>query len=62
MKPEELRYLERAIEALKDPELTQMAEAKILRTVSQISDRASREIEQKLVDKVTDSLYNTDNK
>jgi hypothetical protein len=62
MKLEELRYLERAIEALKDPELTQMAEAKILRTVSQISDRASREIELKLVDKVTDMLYNTDNK
>jgi hypothetical protein len=62
MKPEELRYLERAIEALKDPELTQMAEAKLLRIVSQISDRASREIELNLVDKITDSLYNTDNK
>jgi hypothetical protein len=62
MNPQELSYLMRAVEALKDPELTQMAEAKILRTVSQISDRASREIELKLVDKVTDMLYNTDNK
>ena len=62
MKNEELQYLERAFAALRDPELTQMTEAKLLRIISQITDRAAREIEQNLVDTVDDLLYNKQTK
>ena len=56
IKPEELDYLRRALDALSAPETTAMAQAKILRTMSQIADRASREIEQKFVEQVDTSL------
>lgn len=58
IKPEELDYLRRALDALSAPETTAMAQAKILRTVSQIADRASREIEQRFVDRVDQNLAN----
>ena len=59
IKQEELDYMRRALEALGAPDTTLMAQAKILRTLSQIADRASREIEMDLVDKTNERLYNT---
>jgi hypothetical protein len=58
VKREELDYMRRALDALDDPETTAMGAAKILRTLSQIADRASREIEQKFVDRVDQNLAN----
>ena len=58
VKAEELDYLRRAVEALGAPDTTKMAQAKILRTISQIADRASREIENELVDRVNQNLAN----
>ena len=59
MTPSEFEYIKRAVEALESPETTPMAQAKILRTVSQICGKNATLIEQKLVDKVDGLLYNT---
>ena len=59
MTPQEFEYIQRAVKALGDPEITQMAQAKILRTVSQICGKNATLIEQKLVDKTDALLYNT---
>ncbi len=59
MTPQEHEYIRRAVEALENPQTTPMAQAKILRTVSQICGRSATEIEQKLVDSIEDRLYNT---
>ena len=58
MTHEELAYMERALEALKSAEHTEMAKCKILRTLSQIAARAAQEIENNLVDQVEAQLYN----
>ncbi len=55
---EEFQYLKRAVEALEQG-VTETAEIKILRTVSQITGAAAQKLEQKLVDKVDEVLYNT---
>ena len=57
MTPEEFEYIRRAVEAL-EQECTLMTQRKILRTMEQICGRSATEIEQKLVDKVEDRLYN----
>jgi bacterioferritin-associated ferredoxin len=57
MTPEEFRYLKAAVEAIEQG-CTPMAEAKILKTVSQICGKSATEIEQKLVDSLDDVLYN----
>ena len=57
---EEFQYVKRAIEALEQG-TTEAAEIKILRTVSQITGAAAQRLEQKLVDKVDELLYNTTN-
>ena len=59
MTPQEFEYIQRAVKALEDPEITAMAQAKILRTVSQVCGRSATLIEQKLVDTVEDRLYNS---
>ena len=59
MTPQEHEYIRRAVEALENPQTTPMAQAKILRTVSQICGKSATEIEQKLVDSIEDRLYNT---
>lgn len=56
----ELEWLRRALTTLESNDSTQMAQAKILRTMSQICDRAATKIETDLVDRVTDRLYNND--
>jgi len=57
---EEFQYLKRAVETLEQG-VTETAEIKILRTVSQITGAAAQKLEQKLVDKVDELLYNTTN-
>lgn len=59
MTPEEFEYIRRAVQALESPEITQMAQAKILRTVGQICGKNATLIEQKLVDRTDELLYNT---
>jgi len=58
MTPQEFEYIKRAVEALESAETTPMAQAKILRTMSQICARSAQEIEFILVDSVEDRLYN----
>ena len=60
MTPEEFEYIKRAVEALEQG-TTETAEIKILRTVSQITAASAQKLEQKLVDKVDELLYNTTN-
>jgi hypothetical protein len=57
---EEFQYIKRAVEALEQG-VTEIAEIKILRTVSQITATSAQRLEQKLVDKVDELLYNTTN-
>ena len=52
MTPEEFEYIRRAVEALESRGYSKMAEAKILRTVSQICGKNATEIERTLVDSV----------
>lgn len=61
MTREQFEYLKRAVDALGSGELTPMAEAKVLKTMSQITDAAAKSIEFNLVDKVDEMLYNTTN-
>jgi hypothetical protein len=57
MTPEEFNYLKRAVEAIEQG-TTEVAEAKILRTISQVSAASAQRLEQKLVDTIEDRLYN----
>ena len=59
MTPQEHEYIRRAVEALENPEITLMAQRKILRTMEQICGKSATLIEQKLVDTIEDRLYNT---
>ena len=59
MTPQEFEYIRRAVAALEDPETTRMDQYKILRTMGQICNKCATEIEQNLVDKVDERLYNT---
>ena len=45
MTPQEFEYIRRAVEALEDPEITDMAQYKILKTVSQICGKNATGIE-----------------
>jgi hypothetical protein len=52
MTPQEFEYIRRAVEALEDPEITDMAQYKILKTMSQISGKNATDIELNLVGEV----------
>lgn len=60
MTPEEFQYIKRAIEALEQG-TTEVTEIKILKTISQITAASAQKLEQNLVDKVDELLYNTTN-
>lgn len=60
MSPEEFQYIKRAVEALEQG-TTEITEVKILKTISQITAASAQRLEQKLVDKVDELLYNTIN-
>ena len=55
---EEFQYIKRAVEALEQG-TTEVAEIKILKTISQITAASAQRLEQTLVDKVDGILYNT---
>jgi len=48
MTPQEFEYIRRAVEALEDPEITPMAQHKILKTMSQICGKNATDIELNL--------------
>lgn len=52
MTPQEFRYIKAAVEALESGECTQMSEAKILQTVSEICGRNATQIRERLEDAV----------
>ena len=52
MTPQEFEYLKRAVEALEDPEMTPMAQRKILRTMEQICGKRATDLEQNLIGEV----------
>jgi hypothetical protein len=52
-------WLWRALMTLEDNDCTQMEQAKILRTMSQLCARSAQKIEDDLVDRVEQRLYNT---
>lgn len=49
MTPQEFEYIQRAVKALEDPQMTQMAQQKILRTMEQICGKNATDIEQNLI-------------
>jgi hypothetical protein len=52
MTPQEFDYIKRAVEALESGECTAMTEVKILRTVSQITERGAQKLERAYLDQV----------
>lgn len=49
MTPQEFEYIRRAVEALESPDVTPMAQRKILRTIEQICGKNATELEQNLI-------------
>ena len=58
MTPEEFKYIQRAVKALEDP-MSLPARIKVERTMGQILTKSADQLEQILVDKVDERLYNT---
>ncbi len=52
MTPSEFEYIRRAVEALEDPEMTAMAQRKVLRTIEQICGKNATDIELNLIGEV----------
>jgi hypothetical protein len=46
----EFEYIKRAVQAIESGELNMATEAKVLRTVGQICEKAAKKIDNKLVD------------
>jgi hypothetical protein len=49
MTPQEFEYIQRAVKALEDPEMTPMAQRKVLRTMEQICGKNATDIESNLI-------------
>jgi hypothetical protein len=49
MTPQEFEYIQRAVKALEDPEMTPMDERKVLRTMEQICGKRATDIESNLI-------------
>ena len=49
MTPQEFEYIQRAVKALEDPEMTPMAQRKVLRTIEQICGKRATDIESNLI-------------
>ena len=58
MTPAEFQYIQRAVQELEKP-LSIGDRIKIERTMAQILTRSADKLEQNLVDKIEDRLYNT---
>jgi hypothetical protein len=52
----EFDYIKRAVEAIEGRQLARRDEVKVLRTISQITERSAQELEIKIGDKTVDSL------
>lgn len=52
MTPEEFEYIRRAVDALENPEISQMEQRKVLRTVEQICGKNATDIELNLIGSV----------
>lgn len=52
MTPQEFEYIRRAVTALEDPEITPMAQRKILRTMEQICGKRATDLELNLIGEV----------
>jgi hypothetical protein len=61
MTPEEFQYIKRAVEALEAP-MSLPARVKVERTMAQILTRSADNLEQVLVDKTEEVLYNSNTK
>jgi len=46
---QEFEYIQRAVKALEDPEMTPMAQRKVLRTIEQICGKNATDIESNLI-------------
>jgi len=49
MTPQEFEYIQRAVKALEDPEITEMTQHKILKTMEQICGKNATDIELNLI-------------
>ena len=49
MTPQEFEYIQRAVKALEDPQMTPMAQRKVLRTIEQICGKRATDLEQNLI-------------
>lgn len=49
MTPQEFEYIQRAVKALEDPQMTPMAQRKVLRTIEQICGKRATDIESNLI-------------
>lgn len=52
MTPQEFEYIQRAMKALEDPDMSPMEQRKVLRTVEQICGKNATEIESNLIGSV----------
>jgi hypothetical protein len=49
MTPQEFEYIQRAVKALEEPDLTEMSRLKVLRVMEQICGKNATDIEQNLI-------------
>jgi hypothetical protein len=61
MTPQEFEYIQRAVKALEEP-MSLPARVKVEGTMAQILTRSADNLEQVLVDKTEELLYNTNTK
>ncbi len=57
MTPQEFEYIQRAVKALEDPQMTPMAQRKVLRTIEQICGKRATDIEQNLIGAVDAKIH-----
>jgi hypothetical protein len=56
MTPHEFDYIKKAVEAIEGRQLAKRDEVKVLRTISQITEKSAQDLERKIGDKLVDSL------
>jgi hypothetical protein len=56
MTKNEFEYIKRAVEAIEAGQLNKRSEVKVLRTISQITEKSAKNLERKIGDKLVDKL------
>lgn len=56
MTPQEFDYIKRAVLAIESGQLPKREQVKVLKTMSQITDRSARDLQKKLGDELVDNL------